>query len=63
MKCIKRIHWKKYLTRKVIILTLFVAAGYAAEHYLHIWFAGKGAELAFGTILEHTLFEVPIEEV
>ena len=58
-----RIHWRKYFTRKFFILGGFVLAGYAAEHYLHLWFAGKGAELALGTILEHTLFEVPMEEM
>jgi hypothetical protein len=58
---IPRIHWRKYLTRKVFILSGFVIAGLSAEHYLHLWFCGKGAELALGTILEHTLFEVPME--
>jgi hypothetical protein len=57
-----KIHWRKYLTRKVIILAVFAVAGYAAEHYLRLWFAGKGAELALGTVLEHTFFEVPMEE-
>jgi hypothetical protein len=59
---LRRIHWKKYLTRKVFILALFGAAGYTLEHYWHIWFAGKGGELAFGTVVEHLLFEVPVEE-
>jgi len=58
----RRIHWRKFITRKVVVLALFGAAGYAAEHYLHLWFAGKGGEVMFGTILEHILFEVPVEE-
>ena len=59
----RRIHWRKFISRKVIVLAVFGAAGYAAEHYLHIWFAGKGGEIMFGTIIEHILFGVPVEDV
>lgn len=58
---LRHIHWRKYLTRKVVILTIFGALGYMAEHYLHLWFAGKGGEIALGTVIEHVLFEVPVE--
>jgi hypothetical protein len=57
----RHVHWRKFITRKVIVLAIFGAIGYAAEHYLHLWFAGKGGEIAFGTIIEHTFFEVPME--
>lgn len=59
---IKRVHWRKYLSRKVAILAVVSVAGYALEHYFHIWFAGKGGEIAFGTVIEHLFFEVPVVE-
>lgn len=58
-----KIHWKKYITRKVIILSLFVLGGTALAHYLHLWFLDKGAELALGTLMEHLFFDVPMEEL
>ncbi len=61
-KDFRRIHWRKYLTRKVIILTAFGLVGVYTEHVLHLWFLGKGGELAIGTVIEHLLFEIPIEE-
>ncbi len=59
---IKRIHWRKYLSRKIIILAICGVAGYAVEHYLHIWFAGKGGEVAIGAVLDHLFLEVPVIE-
>lgn len=59
---IKRVHWRKYLSRKIVILTIFGMAGYALEHYCHIWFAGKGGEIAFGTVIEHLFLEMPVVE-
>jgi len=58
----RKIHWRKFVSRKIVVLVIFGAAGYAIEHYLHLWFAGKGGEIAFGTLLEHILFGVPVEE-
>lgn len=58
----RRIHWKKYLTRKVIVLTSFAIAGGIAGQYIHAWFVSKTAELAFGTVVEHLLFEIPVLE-
>jgi len=58
-----KIHWKKYLTRKMFILAVFAVAGYTIEHVFHIWFLGKGAEFAVATIVEHTIFDIPMEGV
>jgi hypothetical protein len=58
----RRIHWRRYFTRKVVILGTFAIAGGIAGHYVHAWFINKGAEIAFGTIAEHLLFEIPITE-
>ena len=57
-----KINWKKFISRKIIILAVCAAIGYSLEHYLHLWFAGKGGELALGTVVEHLFFEVPVEE-
>ena len=62
-KDLRRIHWRKYITRKVIILGVFGIVGYYIEHAFHVWYAGKGGEIAIGTVIEHILFEVPVEEV
>lgn len=58
----RKIQWRKFISRKIIVLAIFGMAGYFIEHHLHLWYAGKGGEVAFGTILEHTLFGVPVEE-
>jgi hypothetical protein len=47
----------------VIILSIFAIAGGIIGQHVHAWFVSKGAEIAFGTIAEHLLFEIPVEEV
>ena len=59
---IRCIHWRKYITRKIVILTVCAAGGFIAEHYLKIWWLGKGGELLFGSVFEHIAFEVPLLE-
>jgi len=58
----RRINWKKYLSRKVLILTVFAIAGAIIGQHIHAWYVSKTAELTFGTIAEHLLFEIPIAE-
>jgi len=60
-KC-PRIDWHKFWCRKILFLSIFSVLGYAAEHFLHLWFAGKGAEFALASIVEHTFFEMPFVE-
>lgn len=59
---VKRIHWRKYLSRKVWILALFGAVGYLIEHSYHLWWAGKGGEVLTGVLVEHLFMEVPMVE-
>jgi hypothetical protein len=57
----QRIHWRKFFTRKVIIIGSFAVIGFVLEHYTHLYFAGRGGEIAFGAVVEHFLFGIPLE--
>lgn len=59
---LRRIHWRKVVTRKVIVIAGFGIVGFVLEHYTHLWFAGRGGELAFGAVIEHLLFGLPVAE-
>jgi hypothetical protein len=58
----KKIHWRAYFERKFIFLLIFGVCCYALEHYWHLYIAGKGGELALGTVLEHAFFGIPMED-
>jgi hypothetical protein len=62
LRDLQRIHWKHYLTRKVVILAAFGCAGMVVEHYLHIWWFAKGGEILIGSVFEHLTFEIPLLE-
>ena len=59
---LQRIHWKHYLTRKVIILGTLGICGFVIEHYFHLWMFGKGGELIVGEVASHLLLGVPLME-
>lgn len=50
--------WRKYTTRRVLIVTLVAACGYTLDYLIHLHFAGKGGELLIGAVLGHCLLEV-----
>ena len=45
-------HWHVYLRRRVLFFALLMLAGFTGEHYLKIWYLGKGGELLLGTIVD-----------
>lgn len=57
-----RIHWRHYLTRKVLILGALVVATYIVGQQMHMGMFNRVHELTLGTLLEHLLFGIPFEE-
>lgn len=57
-----KIHWRLYLTRKVLILGTLVVASYYIEAWLHAPVVGRAHELAMGTLFEHLFFGIPFHE-
>ena len=57
-----KIHWRKYMTRKVIILACFVVASTCVNTYMHFALLDHAHELAMGTLFEHLIFGIPMEE-
>jgi len=62
MKVMKRVHWRKYITRKVLIVAGIMLALQLLEHITRWHFAGKIAEFSTSSLVEHVLFGVPMEE-
>lgn len=58
----KRVHWRKYLTRKLLVVGFIMLALHVIEHLTEWRFAGKLAEFSTSSIVEHLLFGVPMEE-
>lgn len=58
-----KIHWRKYLERKVILLVALVASTYVLESYfgLHVTVVHQAHELAVGVLAEHVFFGIPLE--
>lgn len=52
------INWRAYITRRVIVVTVFSAIGYTLDYYAHMHAAGKGSELLVGAVIGHILLEV-----
>ena len=53
-----RIRWRKYVTRRIVVVTALSFIGYAFAHYLHLYFAAKGGEMCLGAVVGHLLVEV-----
>jgi hypothetical protein len=60
-----KIHWRKYLERKVIVLAAFCFATYVMETYLHVPRVGgivhSFHDLTVGVLAEHLFFGIPLE--
>lgn len=58
-----RIHWRKYLERKVIILASIITLTYIMETYLHMHqsLIRSTHELTVAVFLEHTIWGIPFE--
>lgn len=52
------IDWRKYVTRRVLVVTAISIIGYILDYIAHMHFAGKGGELLVGAVLGHCLLEV-----
>lgn len=58
-----RIHWRRYMERKVIILAVLVAATYIAEHHfgMHQSLVERVHEFSISVLAEHLVFGIPLE--
>lgn len=53
-----QLRWRKYVTRRVLIVSAVTILSYALSYFLHIYYAEKGGEMCLGMILGHWLLEV-----
>jgi hypothetical protein len=58
-----KVHWRKFVERKVIMLTCVVVISPYLSEYLHLHLFNHIHELALGTLCEHLVFGVALEEV
>jgi hypothetical protein len=57
----KRVHvpdWRKFVTRRILVVTAFAVAGYVLDFTLHLHTAGKAGEMCIGAVLGHCILEV-----
>ncbi len=57
-----KIHWRKYVTRKVIFLATFAIVSPYIAAWVHVELLSHAHELAVGTLFEHLIFGIPMEE-
>lgn len=61
-----RIHWKKYLERKVIVLSALCLSTFIMETYFHMPHVmpviHSFHDLTIGVLAEHLLFGIPLED-
>lgn len=57
-----KIHWRLYITRKVMLLGSLVIFTYYLELWTHMTLISKTHELAMGTLFEHLFFGIPFHE-
>jgi len=60
--CRKRIHWRRFVTRKVIFIGVSVITFRVIEHFFHFRLASWAAEFTTSAFAEHLAFGVPFEE-
>jgi hypothetical protein len=58
----KKIHWRRFINRKMIAVGCVIVAAHFIDAYWRIHMVGKGGEMLLGVTLEHFIFGVPIEE-
>lgn len=58
----KKIHWKKFINRKMIAIGVAVTVAHFIGEYAHIHLISKGGEMMLGVTMEHLIFGVPFEE-
>lgn len=55
-----KIHWKKFFTRKVLVIAALVFICHTVDILWRIHAAGRGGEVMFGSLVEHLCFGVPV---
>jgi hypothetical protein len=58
----KRIHWRKLLRRKVLMMVCIAVLLQLAEHRYYGGITHRLAELSLSAVLDHFLFGVPFLE-
>jgi len=56
------IHWRRYLERKIILLTSLVVVTFIMENYLHLHqtVVHQFHDLTVGVLAEHLIFGIPL---
>ena len=61
-----KIHWRRYIERKVVILGSLAIATFIMESYFHVPRVGGVIhgfhDLTVGVLAEHLVFGIPMEE-
>jgi hypothetical protein len=57
-----RIHWRKLVTRKMVVIAVLIVAGHFLDAWWHFHLAGKGGEMLLGVTVEHFCFGIPLFE-
>ncbi len=57
----RKIHWKKLATRKLIFISGGCIVLSAIEHFVHLQSTSKGVEVFSTALLDHILFGIPFE--
>lgn len=57
-----RIHWRKLVTRKMIVIAVLIVVGRCLDTWWHFHLAGKGGEMLAAVTLEHLCFGIPLWE-
>lgn len=59
----KKIHWGKFVNRKMIAIGVAVLVARLIGDHLHVHLLSRGGEMLMGVTMEHLIFGVPFEDV
>jgi len=62
MRKLKRICWKRFLTRKLFFMLGATFMIELVAHYINHPITNKAEELTISSLLDHLFFEIPFED-